>query len=112
MMASLGMTLENLVGGLIVLLALGIYGARCVLQSDDRRTLVIKLICSPLFILLGLFLLWLHSVVLALLYLLPAIGMAFLWLPNIGEYLLRPLTDSFDGGSEGSELKPFYFRAE
>jgi tetratricopeptide (TPR) repeat protein len=112
MMALLGMSLENLIGGLIVLLALGIYSTRCLLQSDDRRNLVIKWICSVVFILIGGLLLRLHSVVLTLLYILPAIGIGFLWLPNIGSYLLKPLTDSFDGGADESEMKPFYFRAE
>src|SRR5271156_5587107 len=111
-MALLGMTLENLIGGLIILLGLGLYSARCLLQSDDRRNLAIKLICSALFILLGFFILWRHSIVLAFLYILPAIVIGCLWLPNIGEYLSKPLTDSFDGGKEGPEMKPFYFRAE
>jgi len=111
-MAMLGMSLENLIGGLILLLALGIYGTRCLLQSDDRRNLVIKWVCSAIFLLIGGFLFRLHSVGLALLYIIPAIGLGFLWLPNIASYLVKPLTDSFDGGADESDMKPFYFRAE
>jgi tetratricopeptide (TPR) repeat protein len=112
MTALLGTSLENLVGGLIILFALVIFGARCLLQSDDRRILVIKWVCSVILILLGLFIAWLHSVVLSLLYIIPAVLLAFIWLPNIGRFLLKPLTDSFDGGADEAELKPFYFRAE
>lgn len=108
----MGATPGNLLGGLMVLLALVLFGARCLLNSDDRRTLVIKWVCSVILILIGLFIAWLHSVVLSLLYLIPAVFLAFLWLPNIGRYLLKPLTDSYDGGGEEMEMKPAYSRAE
>jgi tetratricopeptide (TPR) repeat protein len=112
MIALMGATPGNLLGGLMVLLALVLFGARCLLNSDDRRTLVIKWVCSVILILIGLFIAWLHSVVLSLLYLIPAVFLAFLWLPNIGRYLLKPLTDSYDGGGEEMEMKPAYSRAE
>jgi tetratricopeptide (TPR) repeat protein len=106
------MSLENLLGGSVVLLVLGIFGTRCLLQSDDRRNLVLKWVGSAIFILFGVFVFSRHSIALALLYIFPAIGLAWLWLPNIGDFLVKPLTDSFDGGADGYEKKPFYFRAE
>jgi len=112
MMALLGMSLEDLLGGLVVLLAVGIFGTRCLLQSDDRRNLVIKWICSAILLLVGVVIFSRHSVGLSLLYIIPAIALGFIWLPNIGNFLVKPLTDSFDGGAHGSERKPFYFRAE
>jgi tetratricopeptide (TPR) repeat protein len=112
MIALMGATPGNLLGGLMVLLALVLFAARCLLNSDDRRALVIKWVCSVILILIGVFIAWLHSVVLSLLYLIPAVLLAFLWLPNIGRYLLKPLTDSYDGGGEEMEMKPAYSRAE
>lgn len=111
-MALFGTDLANVIGTLMVVLALVVFGARCLLNSDDRRALLTKWVCSVLCILLGFYIAWLQNIKLALLYILPALALAFMWLPNVFQILLKPLTGAFDGGADEAEMKPFYFRAE
>jgi tetratricopeptide (TPR) repeat protein len=106
------MDLGDLIGWCILLPLLGIWGFRSLIKSDDRRTLVVKWVFSAIFILIIFYIAWLHNPLLSLLYCIPAVLLAFLWVPSIGRFLLKPLTDAFDGGTNEVEAKPFFFIAE
>jgi tetratricopeptide (TPR) repeat protein len=42
----------------------------------------------------------------------PAVILAIFWAPIIGRLAAKPLTDTFMGGDEVADLKPFYYLAE
>jgi hypothetical protein len=46
-----------------------------------------------------------------LLFIIPMVLFSFIWLPNLVELALKPLTSIFDGGYDEVEPKPFYFIA-
>jgi outer membrane protein assembly factor BamD (BamD/ComL family) len=48
---------------------------------------------------------------LILLFIIPFVIFSFIWLPNLMNIILRPLTSAFDGGDDEAEAKPFYFIA-
>ena len=112
MISLLGMRLGDLLGWLIVLSVVFLLGYRSLAKSDDRRTLVVKWVFSAVYILMFVLIASLHSMALSLLYVIPSVLLGLLWMPTVARFLLRPLTDSFDGGSEEAEAKPFYFIAE
>jgi tetratricopeptide (TPR) repeat protein len=92
---------------------------RSYLESDDRPALVRRWIMSAVLLLIILFILWFrisgHPVFMAvkpLLTLFPALILGRMWAPSIGDILVRPLTNLFDGGGEEAEARPFYFIAE
>jgi tetratricopeptide (TPR) repeat protein len=96
----------------LVVPTLAFVGCRCYAQSDDRRGLVLKWVASVALMLIILFLIHLQSPYVALLLLLPAVVLGFIWAPSIGAILSGPLTGAFDGGGEEVDAKPFYFIAE
>ncbi len=111
MMALLGPVADDMLEWLLFAAVLGFWGFHSYRRSGDRRLLLIKWACSAFLILSCFFIAWLHNVILSLLYIIPCVLFAFLWLPSVGEFLLKPLTSAFEGGSESVEAKPFYFRA-
>jgi tetratricopeptide (TPR) repeat protein len=87
-------------------------GYRVYEQSDDRRSLVIKLGISVPLVLIALAIIHIHSPYTPLFVLFPAVTLGLMWAPNIGALLAGPLTGTFDGGGEEVEPKPYYFLAE
>jgi hypothetical protein len=86
---------------------------RCYLQSDNRRLLVIKWVATLglVFLMLVLLFVGTRSPKLILLFVIPFVVLGMLWMPNLMEIVLKPLTSAFDGGSDEVEAKPFYFIA-
>ncbi|HEY3861082.1 MAG TPA: tetratricopeptide repeat protein [Verrucomicrobiae bacterium] len=95
---------------------LGVVGAflcyRSLRNSADRRTLIIKWACSLVLFLMYFAIASLHDIKYALLYILPSVLLAFIWLPSLTGLILKPITESFEGGGGEAEEKPFYFIAE
>jgi tetratricopeptide (TPR) repeat protein len=83
---------------------------RCVKTTEDER-LVRKLIITAVLLPIIAF-----SVLTGILgaILAPAFGvvLAILWAPNLGELLVKPLTNALDGGGAPMEAVPFYSIAE
>jgi tetratricopeptide (TPR) repeat protein len=99
---------------LIVLPVLGVLGYRKLDQSADRPKLILKWSVSAALLVL---IRWMIAdryggPFLVLRILIPAIILAALWAPTMGSLLTKPFADSFTGGDEEVELKPFYFAAE
>ncbi len=111
MMALLGPVADDVLEWLLIAAVLGSWGFYSYRRSDDRRQLVIKWACSVFLILSCFFIVWLHNVRLLLLCVIPCVLFAFIWLPSVGEFLLKPLTSAMEGGSESVEAKPYYFTA-
>jgi outer membrane protein assembly factor BamD (BamD/ComL family) len=111
--------MKHLLGNVVDLLcwvlalpALVFVGYRSYVQSDDRRSLVIKwIISAPLIVILDL-IIRIPNPYAPILLLFPAITLGFIWAPSLGSILVAPLTSAFDGGEEETEAKPFYFTAE
>jgi tetratricopeptide (TPR) repeat protein len=112
MMALFGMSLDNLLGWLIVVAAFGFWGWRSLLKSDDRRNLVIKWGWSVILLLITAWIATWRVPFKPLLLVLPLSVLGISWIPNVFDILVKPLTNAFDGGAEEPEMKPFYFRAE
>jgi tetratricopeptide (TPR) repeat protein len=96
----------------LVLPVLAFLAFRSYSRSDDRRSLVLKWVVSVPCVLIIRFLIRMQSPWTPILLLFPAIILGLLWAPSVGAILAGPLTDTFDGGSEEAEAKPFYFIAE
>ena len=96
----------------LVLPVLAFLAFRSYSRSDDRRALVLKWVVSVPLVLILRVLIRMHSPWTPILLLFPAIILGLLWAPSVGAILAGPLTDTFDGGSEEAEAKPFYFIAE
>src|ERR1700679_2265978 len=106
----------HLIHSLSWILALAIlagFGFRCYARSDDRRTLIFKFAASLGlgFVMLVLLYLGERHPKLLLLFIIPMVIFSFIWLPNLVEFVLKPLTGAFDGGYDEVEPKPFYFIA-
>jgi tetratricopeptide (TPR) repeat protein len=112
MMALLGMSLDNLLGWLFVVAVFVFWGWRSLLKSDDRRILVIKWVWSAVLLLIAVWIASLRVTFKPLLLVLPLSVLGITWIPNVFNFLVKPLTNAFDGGAEEAETKPFYFRAE
>ncbi len=102
----------NVIGWGFVSLVLGYMALRAYAHSDDRRGLVVRWIISAVLIFIALFILSLPTPMKYLLFILPLVVLAFIWIPSFGSMITNPLTDAFDGGSDASESKAFYFIAE
>ncbi len=102
----------DLLGLCVLLPLLGFWGYHSLINSDDRRTLVLKWVFSALLIATIIFLASLHDVFMYFALIPPAVVLGFMWMPNLGRFLLKPLTDALDGGTQEVEAKPFYFIAE
>jgi tetratricopeptide (TPR) repeat protein len=112
MIALLGMGLGDLLCWLIVLPALGIMGYRTVVLSEDRRALLIKWSLS---ILLVLSMVWIASWQAAykpLVMVIPVTFLGTLWMSNALNFVFKPFTTAFDGGTQEVDVKPYYFLAE
>jgi len=96
----------------LVLLILGFVAVRAYLRTDDRRSLVVRWIISAVLVLITLLILWMSTPMKYLLFILPLVPLAFIWIPSVGSLMTDPLTDAFDGGAADGEAKPFYFIAE
>lgn len=88
--------------------ALLVYAYRCFAESEDRRVLVYKWIASGGLILVVLLLFYFAH---GFYFILPMVILSFVWVPNLVNIALRPLTGIFDGGADAEEVKPFYFIA-
>jgi len=107
---------SHLFDTLCLILALAVLAGfcfRCYARSDDRRVLIYKLAASLGLALIMLLLLFVgrRNPKLLLLFIIPFVVLSFIWLPNLVEIILSPLTNAFDGGSDEVEAKPFYFIA-
>lgn len=87
-------------------------GYRSYAQSDDRRSLVTKWAISVPLILLTLFVAHIPSPYTPLLILFPALPLGLMWAPSFAAFVVKPLTQAFDGGGAEVERKPFYFLSE
>jgi tetratricopeptide (TPR) repeat protein len=96
----------------LVLPTLAFLAYRLYCRSEDRRSLVLKWVVSVPLILLLLHVIRIHSPYTPILLLFPAMILGLLWAPSLGALLASPLTGAFDGGTEETEAKPFYFIAE
>jgi tetratricopeptide (TPR) repeat protein len=106
------MVLGDLLGWLIVVAAFGFWCFHSFLKSDDRRPLVFKWVWSVFLFLIMAWIASLHVLFKPLLLVLPISVFGVMWIPNVFNTLIKPLTNAFDGGSEEPESKPFYFAAE
>jgi tetratricopeptide (TPR) repeat protein len=111
-LASMNHPVAFAIGILVLVLSLGVIVAflwRWLRRSrDDPKTLIGKWVISvPVFV----------AMVAAIPVLGPfgpflivacAIVLSILWAPNIGAFLVSPLTNALDGGTEVAELKPLY----
>jgi outer membrane protein assembly factor BamD (BamD/ComL family) len=105
--------LIHTLGWIVALAILGGYAFRCYARSDDRRILIYKWAASVALGFLMLVLLYFArgNPKLLLLFIIPMVLFSFIWLPNLVEFVLKPLTSVFDGGYDEVEPKPFYFIA-
>ena len=101
------------VGSILALLILAGLGYRWYALSDDRRVLLCKWAASAGLVFFMLLLLhWgLRNPKLALLFIIPGVILSFIWLPDLVSLVIKPLTNTFDGGADEVEAKPFYFIA-
>ncbi len=113
MIALWGIALGDLLGWLILLLALVSWGWLSFIRSAARGALVFKWGCSAVLLFIIVLLISKHQTYLTPLFLVPpAVLLGVMWAPSLGKLIIKPLTDALDGGSEEVEAKPFYFIAE
>jgi tetratricopeptide (TPR) repeat protein len=112
MIALLGMGFDDRLCWLIFLPALAIMGYRTLIRSEDRSTLLTKWGFSVLLILSIVWIASWHSPAKPLWVVIPCTFLGIMWISNAFNFLLKPFTDAFDGGTEEVDLKPYYFTAE
>ena len=98
---------------ILTLAILAGFGFRSYARSDDRKVLTYKWAGSLGLALVMLVLLFMgeRNPKLLLLFIIPMVIFSFIWLPDLVEFVLKPLTGAFDGGYDEAEQKPFYFIA-
>ncbi len=88
-------------------LAIRAYG-----RSEDRRALVRRWIISVVLLcIIGLFA-RIDTPFKVFLIIPPSVMLGFLWVPTVTSFLIKPVTSTFDGGTDEVDPKPFYFTAE
>jgi len=95
----------------VLLLTVGAIGwgiFRMVKRSQDPPKMLFKLAISVLLVIASLITAVKLSFLGPIVLIIPGIILSILWVPHIGEWLCKPLTNLFDGGSEAPELKPYY----
>jgi tetratricopeptide (TPR) repeat protein len=99
---------------LIVLPALAVLSYRSLGRSEDPAKLIFIWIISAALVLLiqRMVAARVGGPYLPLFILIPAVFLSVFWAPIIGRLVAKPLTDTFTGGDEADELKPFYYLAE
>ena len=102
----------DVVSWVLVFAILVVWAVRCYGRSSDRGSLVKRWIASAALILLILGILSMGSPLVDIAITIPAVILAFLWLPDVIATILKPLTSAFEGDEEGMEPKAFYFAAE
>jgi tetratricopeptide (TPR) repeat protein len=102
----------DMVTWVLVVLAMAFLAFWGYVRSDDRPALIRRWIYSAVLLLIILLILWMNSPIKYLLFILPSVILAFLWLPSVTSSLMSPMTGAFDGGNDEAEAKPFYFIAE
>ncbi|MGO8837087.1 MAG: tetratricopeptide repeat protein [Limisphaerales bacterium] len=105
-------TNARIVEGAIVLgLTLGAIGwgfFRMVKQSDDPPKMLFKVAFSVVLVIASLIIAVNLSFMGPVVIITPGIVLSILWVPHIGEWLCKPLTNLFDGGREEPERKAYY----
>ncbi len=84
------------------------YGWRCFANSDDRRVLIYKCAASVALVLIIFLLMFVGLGLVSIGFM---VILAFVWLPNVVNMVVKPLTGAFDGGADEEAPKPFYFIA-
>ena len=99
---------EGMIGLVVILGVIGWGFFRMLKRSCDPEKVLFKLaITIPLVIACfigAIELSFLGPFVMVIL----GVAMTIMWTPHIGEWLCKPLTNLFDGGSEEPERKPYY----
>jgi tetratricopeptide (TPR) repeat protein len=99
---------EGMVGLAVILGVIGWGFFRTLKRSYDPAKMLFKLaITVPLVIACfigAIELSFLGPLVMIIL----GVSLSVVWVPHIGEWLCKPLTNLFDGGNEEPELKPYY----
>jgi tetratricopeptide (TPR) repeat protein len=103
----------TIAASVLLVIALVAYGFRCFAHSDDRRVLLYKwaATAASCFLCVALFQHAKREPREALFFTLPCLVLGLIWMPNLVEFLLKPLTGAFDGGFDEVEAQPFYFIA-
>lgn len=94
---------------ILVLAGVGYWGLE---HSDDRPALIRRWIYTALLLLIDFGILSMDTPMKLLLFILPLVPLAFIWLPSTVSKFMGPLTGAFDGGGEEVEPRPYYFKAE
>jgi tetratricopeptide (TPR) repeat protein len=111
-MLSVSMSLEDLLCWFIVLPVLGVMGYRCLANSENRKTLIIKWVASLVLILSMVGIGHIRTALKPLWELVPSSILCVIWVPSLLNMLLKPMTSTYESEEDESDRKPFYYIAE
>ena len=99
---------EGTVVLVVILGVIGWGGFRLLKRSDNPPKMLFKLAFSALLVIACLIIAVKLSFLGPLVMIIPGIALSIMWVPHIGEWLCKPLTNLFDGGNEEPERKAYY----